>query len=294
MTLSTWRQRGQTLHWRDFSIFYRDSAADAPSALRKPVLLLIHGFPTSSLDFEPVWPRLAEQFRLVAFDMLGYGCSDKPARWQYSIAQQADIAEALMVHLDIGRVRLITHDVGDTVGQELLARFNAGQLGFHMEQLVLLNGGLFPETHRALPIQRLLLSPVGPLLSRFTNYRKFRESLRNVCSEGLQEKDIEDAWAQMTLNDGHRRFHQLIRYIQERRDNRSRWVGALQQARCPLAVIDGVEDPISGGHMVERFEELVPGHPTVRLAGLGHYPHLEDPQRFIEALASVLPQPNGL
>ncbi|HEY1057902.1 MAG TPA: alpha/beta hydrolase [Limnobacter sp.] len=288
MTLQDWRSSGKTLSWREFSIFYQDSATGDTAALSKPVLLMVHGFPTSSFDFEPVWSALAERYRLLAFDMLGYGCSDKPVDWQYSIFQQADIAEALMASHGLRQATLLTHDVGDTVGQELLARHNEGRLSFEIQQLVLLNGGLFPETHRPLLIQRLLLSPLGPLLSRFTSKAKFRESLRNVCSAELKEQDIDDAWAQMTFNNGNRRFHQLIRYMQERRDNRSRWVGALQQSKCPLAVVDGVEDPISGGHMVDRFEELVPGHPTVRLVGLGHYPHLENPKRFLDAVLSVL------
>ncbi|MCQ8897048.1 alpha/beta hydrolase [Limnobacter humi] len=288
MTLQDWRTTGKRLSWREFSIFYQDSATQDSIASTKPVLLMVHGFPTSSVDFQPVWSPLAAHYRLLAFDMLGYGCSDKPADWQYSIFQQADIAEALMASLGLRQATLLTHDVGDTVGQELLARHNEGRLSFEIRQLVLLNGGLFPETHRPLLIQRLLLSPLGPLLSRFTSKGKFRESLRNVCSPALKEQDIDDAWEQMTFNGGNRRFHQLIRYMQERRDNRSRWVSALQQAKCPLAVVDGVEDPISGGHMVDRFEELVPGHPTVRLVGLGHYPHLENPARFLEAVLSVL------
>ena len=83
-------------------------------------------------------------------------------------------------------------------------------------------------------------------------------------------------------------MHLLIQYMRERRENRDRWVQALQKADMPFALIDGVEDPISGEHMVQRFEELVPSKQTIRLAGLGHYPHLEDAAKVLAVLKPLI------
>lgn len=283
MELSMWKNSGQFFEWKGHSIFVQDTAA-----ANKPVLLLIHGFPTASYDFHLLWPELAETHRLIAFDMLGYGYSDKPRTWQHSIFNQADIAEALLKSKGIDACTMITHDVGDTVGQELLARHAEGRLGFKLERVVMLNGGLFPETHRAILVQKLLLSPFGFVFTRFMKKEKLSASLRSVCSAGLRDADIDAAWTLMAHKKGNLCMHLLIQYMRERRENRDRWVEALQKADMPFALIDGVEDPISGEHMVQRFEELVPGKQTIRLAGLGHYPHLEDAAKVLGALKPLL------
>lgn len=283
MELSMWKNSGQFFDWKGHSIFVQDTAAS-----NKSVLLLIHGFPTASYDFHLLWPDLAETHRLIAFDMLGYGYSDKPRTWQHSIFNQADIAEALLKSKGVDECTMITHDVGDTVGQELLARHAEGKLGFRLKRVVMLNGGLFPETHRAILVQKLLLSPFGFLFTRFMKKEKLSASLRSVCSAGLSDADIDAAWTLMAHKRGNLCMHLLIQYMRERRENRDRWVEALQKADMPFALIDGVEDPISGEHMVQRFEELVPGKQTIRLAGLGHYPHLEDAAKVLGALKPLL------
>ncbi|MAZ10003.1 MULTISPECIES: alpha/beta hydrolase [unclassified Limnobacter] len=283
MELSMWKNSGQFFDWKGHFIFVQDTAAS-----NKPVLLLIHGFPTASYDFHLLWPDLAETHRLIAFDMLGYGYSDKPRTWQHSIFNQADIAEALLKSKGVDECTMITHDVGDTVGQELLARHAEGKLGFRLKRVVMLNGGLFPETHRAILVQKLLLSPFGFVFTRFMKKEKLSASLRSVCSAGLSDADIDAAWTLMAHKKGNLCMHLLIQYMRERRENRDRWVEALQKADMPFALIDGVEDPISGEHMVQRFEELVPGKQTIRLAGLGHYPHLEDAAKVLGALKPLL------
>ena len=71
--------------------------------------------------------------------------------------------------------------------------------------------------------------------------------------------------------------------MEERRRHRERWVGALQTTVVPLRVIDGLEDPVSGAHMVARYRELVPHPDVVELDGIGHYPQVEDPQGVVRA-----------
>ncbi|WP_370263301.1 alpha/beta fold hydrolase [Limnobacter sp.] len=278
MTLDDWYSGGEFFTWKGHSIFVRDSGERS-----KPALLVVHGFPTASYDFHLMWSALAHTHRVLAFDMLGYGYSDKPAEWVHSIFNQASIAESLLAHKGVGTCEVLAHDVGNTVVQELMARQSEGKLGFVMRHITFLNGGLFPETHRPILIQKLMLSPLGPMMARFTQHATLRSNLQRICSSGLSEEDIDAAWTLLSHKQGNLRMHLLIRYMTERQENRDRWVGALQCSPAPIALIDGVEDPISGGHMVDRFEELVPGHRVVRLHGLGHYPHLENPARVLEA-----------
>jgi pimeloyl-ACP methyl ester carboxylesterase len=285
MTPADWRAAGHEHVHHGHAIFYAEHAR-LPGAAT--ALLLIHGFPTSSWDWQRVWRPLGERFdRVIAPDMIGFGFSDKPRGHDYSILDQADLHESLLAHLGVTRVHILAHDYGDTVAQELLARHleRAGKAGPHIESCVLLNGGLFPETHQARTIQKLLLTPLGPLLGLLMSRRSFERSFCAVFGARTQptQHELDEFWDLIRRDGGHRLMHKLIRYIPERRAHRERWVGALQRTRVPLRVIDGPDDPVSGAHMVARYRALVPDPDTVTLPGIGHYPQVEDPEGVLQA-----------
>jgi pimeloyl-ACP methyl ester carboxylesterase len=242
-----------------------------------------------------VWPLLRDHFRLIAPDMIGFGFSAKPRGYDYSIADQAEIHEELLAQLGVRTAHVLAHDYGDTVAQELLARFedrrSTGADGLDLRSMVLLNGGLFPETHRARLIQKLLLTPLGPLLSRLSNERAFARSFAPIFGPSTQpsREELEEYWQLVSYNDGQRISHELIRYIEERRRNRERWVGALQKTSVPLRLVNGPEDPVSGRHMTERYRELVPRPDIVLLEGIGHYPQVENPAGVVGALRTFVP-----
>ena len=267
-------------------IFCVDSAPDDRA---RPALLLIHGFPTASWDFAKVWPALTERFRVLAADLLGFGWSSKPRRHAYAIMEQADVMEAVVVHHDVDRLHVLAHDYGDTVAQELLARDNARSSG-RLLSVCLLNGGLFPETHRARLVQRFLESPLGSLVSRLSNRRAFARSMTAIFGPETppSPSELDAFWTLATHEGGHRLAHELIHYMADRRRHRERWVAALRDARCPLAVIDGAADPVSGAHMVARYRELVGKGYVAELPGIGHYPQIEAPDLVLEHYARFL------
>jgi pimeloyl-ACP methyl ester carboxylesterase len=232
-----------------------------------------------------LWPGLAESYRLIAPDLLGFGFSDKPEEHAYRIAEQADLVEDLMRHCGARSYLALAHDYGDTVAQELLARQDEAGDRPRLTGLVLLNGGLFPEAHRPLLLQRILLSPFGHLAAGLTSRRSLERSFRRIFGASTPPDDafIDAAWRQLIYNHGRRVLPGLIRYMKERRVNRERWVGALQRATIPIALIAGADDPVSGAHMVERGRELVPRVDATLLEGIGHYPQVEAPDRVLAA-----------
>lgn len=247
-------------------------------------LLLIHGFPTASWDWHRIVEPLQAQFRVICFDLLGFGLSDKPSDFHYCIAAQADLAEAVLAHFGVSEACVLAHDYGDTVAQELLARQQLGNSAWRMQQLFLLNGGLFPETHRPLLLQRLLASPLGGLLAALSRCPRFAASMQRICKQPLAESELTAMWQLIGRQNGLRVMPKLIGYMAERKQQRSRWVGALIDARIPVRLIIGMEDPISGAHMVTRYRELVVQADVVELAGIGHYPQLEASAAVISAV----------
>ena len=269
--LCVWRKRSQTFIFRDQSIRYWTAGQGEP-------LLLIHGFPSASWDWHYLWQPLAQRFRVIACDMLGFGDSAKPANHEYSLLEQADLQQALLEHLNVEQpVHLLAHDYGDSVAQELLARHYESRV--ELASCVFLNGGLFPETHHPLLMQKLLLSPLGWMIGRAFSRDGLVRSFRQIFGPQTRpsESQMDDFWSLVESHRGPRIMHKLIAYIPERRVWRNRWVSAMQRGEVPLRVIDGGVDPVSGVHMVERYRELIPEADTVVLPDIGHYPQIEAP-----------------
>ncbi|MFT3806334.1 alpha/beta fold hydrolase [Arenimonas sp.] len=248
-----------------------------------PALLLIHGFPTSSRDWDPLWPVLSRRWSLHAIDMLGFGLSDKPSDFAYSVSASADQWEALCSARGLGSVHVLAHDYGDTVAQELLARQIDGRLPFAIRSIAFLNGGLFAEATHPLRVQRWLLGPFGPWIARLSSERTFVSGMRRICARVPDTAELHEHWQLLVRAGGRRVLPKLIRYIRERSEQRERWVGALQRAGIPICLIDGVEDPVSGADTVRRWRELLPQAPAHELTGVGHYPQWEAPGAVLAA-----------
>ena len=80
---------------------------------------------------------------------------------------------------------------------------------------------------------------------------------------------------------GVRSFARRIHYMKDRLENESRWVGALKKTALRSMMINGVEDPVSGGHVCDVIEEEIPAMEVVRLKDIGHFPLLEAPDLCI-------------
>jgi len=284
-----WLDQGQYLPISGRRIFFQQRGD-----LTKPTLFFIHGFPTSSWDWEPLWHGLEQDYHLLAPDMLGFGFSAKPENHIYSIMEQADILEAFLEVKDIKACHVIAHDYGDTVAQEMLARENAkAPEDQRLLSLCLLNGGLFPETHHAKFIQKILLSPLGPLVNKLSSKPQFQKSFSSVFGPDTKPSadDIDIFWDIITYNGGKRVFHKLITYMRDRKTHRQRWLDALKEACVPIQLINGSFDPVSGAHMVMRFRELgCMALDIVELDNIGHYPHVEAPGDVRRALLGFLNQ----
>jgi len=280
LSIEAWRERGDYAEIGGHRIFYVDT-----KSAHKETIVLIHGFPTSSWDWVKMWDALAAGYRLVAMDMLGFGYSDKPDPHEYSIHEQADIVESLIEQLSLDTFHVLAHDYGDTVAQELLARQNEGTGIGAWTSICFLNGGLFPETHQALLIQKLLLSPLGPLINKLTTRRRFDISVSRVFGANTQPsiEELDGFWALINHNNGRHLFHNLITYMSDRIEHRERWVTALKEAQMPLALINGSIDPVSGAHMIDHYRDSV-GEPSFlrQLPTIGHYPQVEAPEKVAE------------
>jgi pimeloyl-ACP methyl ester carboxylesterase len=252
---------------------------------------LLHGFPTSSFDWHHVWDALAAHRRLLAFDFLGFGDSDKPADHDYTLHEQADLTEALWHAHGVRRTGLVVHDYAVSVAQELLARLAEGRLGVEVPFVVFLNGGLYPELHRPQPIQLMLLDPVqGPQVGKLANEDGFGRGLSRTFGPAHQPTadELRELWRSVSRRDGQRIGHRLIQYIRDRERHGARWVRALETTAVPRHFLWGDLDPVSGAHMADRIVERLPGADMVRFPDVGHWPQLEAPEAVRRHLERIV------
>ena len=282
--LTAWYQQGRLEQHGAHRLFLADAGAGS-------AVLCLHGFPTASWDWSRLWAGLVCEHRALAPDMLGFGFSDKPRGHPYRVMEQADLIESVVAQRLIRRVHLLCHDLGDTVGQELMARQQDGVLSFEVRSVCYLNGGLIPGAHRPRMIQRLLAGPAGPVLALAMSRRRFKRSFSAVFGPetGPDDAELDRFWRLLTHNGGRRVQHRLIAYMAERLEHESRWLAALKQTRVPQCLINGLEDPVSGRHALEAYEQLVPAARTHALPGIGHYPQFEAPAQVLAAWRSFRP-----
>jgi len=136
LSLST-QPHYHTVRLNDLDIFYRDAGpSDAP------VIVLLHGFPTSSNMFRQLIPRLASSFRLIAPDYPGYGQSSVPDRenFAYTFENMTDLVDKLLQKLNISTYSLYVMDYGAPIGYRLALRHPE-----RVQSLIIQNGNAYDE-----------------------------------------------------------------------------------------------------------------------------------------------------
>jgi pimeloyl-ACP methyl ester carboxylesterase len=283
--LERWKAGGQYFDYLGFDVFYRTAGSG-------PALLLIHGYPFNSWDWSPIWDTLVERFTLIAPDMLGMGFSDKPVAYQYSVGDHADMHEALLAELGVGSAHILAHDLGDSVGQEMLARHEFSEHVYgslRIESVTWLNGGLFNEAYTPRLLQKAMSrTPLGDIMSPLQGSSLSRRLIEPTINEMFgpntkPSRRMLDLFHQiLEYNDGKRVTHKVGRFVNDRYAHRNRWVRAMRQTAVPMRLIDGPVDPNSGRHMAQRYLEVIPDPDVVMLDdNIGHWPQIEAPDAVL-------------
>ncbi|KAL2308868.1 hypothetical protein Nmel_005038 [Mimus melanotis] len=283
--LRSWKSSGSFFTYKDLNIFYRDSSGALGSS---DIVVLLHGFPTSSYDWSKIWEGLTQRFhRVIALDFLGFGFSDKPRPHGYSIFEQATIVEGLLRHLGLRhqRINLLSHDYGDTVAQELLHRslqLTWGHLStwsFAVETAGIFHPPVifewFPHPAAVVSLQILFFSRLGAVFGPYTQ---------------PSQAEFWDMWTAVRNNDGNLVMDSVLQYINQRKKHRERWVGALMSTSVPLHLIYGPLDPVNPHpEFLQLYKKVLPMSTVAVLDDhISHYPQLEDPTGFLNAYLNFI------
>jgi pimeloyl-ACP methyl ester carboxylesterase len=256
-----------------------------------PPLLLLHGIGNSAQTWAGVIDRLAGSHTVLAPDLLGHGSSDKP-RGDYSLAGYANGMRDLISVLDIEQVTVVGHSLGGGIALQFAYQFPE-----RCQRLVLVgSGGLGPELSAGL---RLATLPGAEAVLTALSWASgtLRTGLGGIHAMGRaagwpQLRDLaEAADALLALKDveARRAFLRTLRGVVDAHGQAVTAVDRLYLADAiPMLVVWGSRDPIVPAAHAETVRALVPTARVEVFPGAGHWPHLDDPDRFCAVLLDFL------
>src|SRR3954452_6870973 len=263
-------------------VFYR-------SAGRGPAIVLVHGITSTSATWAHLLPALAERFTVIAPDLLGHGESAKP-RGDYSLGAYASGIRDLLITLGHDRATFVGHSLGGGVAMQLAYQFPE-----HCERLVLVSsGGLGRDITALLRAASLPGSElVLPLLVSERVLGAGRTVGRLLGRVGLRvHTDVGEVLrGHASLADGEARaaFLHTLRTIVDPLGQRVDASDRLYLAEAiPFLLVWGERDPIIPAAHAHATHELVPGSRLEIFPGAGHFPHLDDPLRFVRVLLDFI------
>ena len=253
----------------------------------RETILILHGFPTCSYDWARALPVLAAKRRVVIHDHLGFGLSEKPKEYGYSLFEQAEHAIGLWRKLGIRRGHIIAHDYGTSVATELLALRERGLLPIELASVTLSNGSVLVELAHLRLAQRILRNQTfGKYLARLSSPSFFKRQIRAILAkpEAVSDAELDALFEALAHDDGKERISPLSQYISERYRFRERWFNALCRSDVPLHLLWAKKDPIAVPAIPEKIFASVPeGRAKLTwIDDLGHYPMMEDATRYAE------------
>jgi pimeloyl-ACP methyl ester carboxylesterase len=261
--------RYQTVDIDGLNLFYRE--AGAPDA---PVVLLLHGFPSSSRMWQPLIDRLADRYRMVAPDYPGFGHSDAPSAdsFGYTFDRIAAYVERFTDAVGLDRYSLVVQDYGGPVGMRLAVRRPERLTALVVQNAVCHEDGLGPlwETRRAFWSDRA--SHEKALRENFFSPAATRQ--RHVGNSPHPDHYDPDLWTDelaFLRRPGQQDIQTDLFY--DYRTNVASypdWQRWLREMQPPLLVLWGRYDPSFQQDEAEAYRRDVPGA-EVHVIDAGHF-----------------------
>ncbi len=253
-----------------------------------PVLLLLHGIAGSSLTWVPAMRLLQRDYTVLAPDFLGHGASEKPLG-DYSLGNLATVLRDFLNLLGIDRATVVGQSFGGGVAMQFSYQFPE-----RCERLVLVDaGGLGREVSwilrfMTLPGAEYVMPALFPAFVRNWGDPVFRF----FGVRGFRNAEAVEMWrSYRSLTEGESR-RAFVRTVRSVIDPGGQSVSAVDRlyltAHMPTLIVWGDRDRIIPLDHAYLAHEAIPNSRLEVLEGVGHFPHVEDPVRFVEILTDFL------
>jgi pimeloyl-ACP methyl ester carboxylesterase len=296
-----WREQGSYFSWapqsgdaaevRCFHVELGDAGA--------PPLVLVHGFPTSSVDWVDVAEQLSDRYRVCAMDFPGFGFSDKPLGWGYSLQRDAEVLEHYVADvLGLQSMILFAHDRGSSVA---MIHTTKGDSRVRLEHLFLTNANIFLPMSNLTNAQRLMLDPAtGPNLLGQATPEQLAAGMGQTTytpARGVDDPEVQALTSIFSHDNGLVVLHETIQYLIERSQDEASWLEALAALEVPTTFIWGVYDTVSPprvvNHVWNEYMMRKPGRNSLYyVPDANHYVQNDQPASLVEAFLHALEAPD--
>jgi pimeloyl-ACP methyl ester carboxylesterase len=266
-----------------------------------PAIALVHGFPTCSIDWFEVAERLEARFRVCMLDFPGYGFSEKPRGWGYSLRRDAELLDYYLAEV-VGAesVVMVAHDRGDSVALIHAAAASRGEHRVALEHLVLSNANMFLPLSNLTDAQRLMLhNPelIAQLTPEFLAVGM--GAVTFTPPRAPEDPEVQALAATFAHADGVAVLHETIQYLVERSVDETSWLRSLAAAELPTTVIWGLYDTVApirvATHIWDDYLMFKPGRNAFYLIpGANHYLQNDRPDAFVQTLEHALDTPTDV
>jgi pimeloyl-ACP methyl ester carboxylesterase len=288
----TWVPSEPLRHADSLNIFHAEFGD--PEA---PLLLMVHGFPTSSIDWQDIAGELSATHRVCVLDLPGFGFSDKPVGETYTLRRDSELLGYYVreiLHAKSGAV--VAHDRGDSVALGFAIRCAAGEFPFELTNLVLSNGNIFLPLSNLTDYQRELLDPQTAPSVNFMTPEMLAAGLgRSVFTppRGIDDPTIAALAETFAHNDGMAVLHGTIQYLVERAEHETAWLEELTALPVKTTLIWGLCDAIAplrvAAHVWDNYLANKPGaNEFWVLPRANHYVQNDQPREFVHVLRATL------
>jgi pimeloyl-ACP methyl ester carboxylesterase len=258
-----------------------------------PPIVVMHGFPDNLHLYDRLVPRLSPPRRVIAFDFLGWGASDKPAGYPYTAANQVLDLNAVLEHLKLERVVLVVHDASGPPGITW-----ALTQPERVEGLVLLNTYYSDmPTLRAPEVIWLLSTPLvrsiaRPLSQLFGNWL-FRRMFRWQVGKFFRDDEVRNEFLPLlyqqfdTTPSALPAFFRLNEDLLDTVRAGTKMAPKLKAFRRPVRIIFGAADPYLNQGVARSFHELFPTSELFLLPGARHFVQMDEPEEVARLILSM-------
>jgi pimeloyl-ACP methyl ester carboxylesterase len=296
-----WRGKGTFFSWSprrgdaaDVQCFHVELGdADAPP------LVLVHGFPTSSVDWFEIAELLSDRYRVCAMDFPGFGFSDKPLGWGYSLQRDAEVLEHYVADvLGLESMILYAHDRGSSVAMVHTTR---GDSKVNLEHLFITNANICLPMSNLTQAQRIMLDPeLGPAALAQGTPEQLAVGvgpLMYTPPRGADDPEIQALVTIFSTENGLLVLHETVQYLHERAKDEENWLKALAAMDVPTTFIWGVYDTISPPRVVNYVWNThmmtKPGRNALYyVPDANHYVQNDQPQALVETILHALNAPD--
>jgi haloalkane dehalogenase len=274
-------QRGQ------HRIYVRDYAGE------EPAIILMHGFPDNLHLYDRLLPYLSPARRVLTFDFLGWGASDKPPHFPYTAKNQEGDLDAVIQQLKRGQVVLVAHDASGPPAIDWALH--------HPEQvaaLVLLNTyycempTLRPPEAIFLFSTPLIRSVARPISTMFNNLI-FRRMYWWQVGRFIRDADVRREFVPLLYQQfdatpsARPAFFRLNEDLRSTVKSRTKMIPRLREFRRPVRIIFGDADPSLNSGVARTFHEILPKSELFLIPGAQHFVQLDEPEQVARLILST-------